>query len=102
LREYESYGWALPEQTFHQPLLLMGPPKPDAPAENVPIDELVFFGRLESRKGLWLFCEALDRIANKLRGRIVTFLGPVTYAYGISARRRLSSEARSGRFKYDF
>jgi hypothetical protein len=39
------------------------------------VGELVFFGRLETRKGLWLFCEALDRMGDALRGRTVTFLG---------------------------
>ena len=41
------------------------------------IDELVFFGRLESRKGIELFCdavEALDR-EGRLGDRAVTFLG---------------------------
>lgn len=83
LRQYESYGWKLPEQTFSQPYLLDAKP-PQSKAERVPIDEIVFFGRLEARKGLWLFCEAMDRIADKLRGKIVTFLGPATYAYGVS------------------
>jgi len=83
LREYESYGWKLPEKTFNQPYLLSAKP-PKSASDRIPIDEIVFFGRLEARKGLWLFCEALDRIADKLRGKIVTFLGPATYAYGIS------------------
>ena len=32
-------------------------------ALHTDVNELVFFGRLETRKGLWLFCEALDRIS---------------------------------------
>ena len=38
---------------------------------------LVFFGRLESRKGLELFCDALDVLAGRgaLKGATVTFLG---------------------------
>jgi glycosyltransferase involved in cell wall biosynthesis len=35
--------------------------------------ELVFFGRLESRKGLTLFCDALDQLSSK--DILVTFLG---------------------------
>ena len=52
--------------------------------EKIEIDELVFFGRLETRKGLWLFCEALDRLSDRLRGKTVTFLGKTTDA-GISS-----------------
>jgi len=40
------------------------------------IHELVFFGRLEGRKGLALFCDALDRLAERgTEGFRVTFLG---------------------------
>lgn len=98
LREYESYGWDLPEQTFHQFYPFRTPVAATSSSENVAIDELVFFGRLEARKGLWLFCEALDRIADKLKGRIVTFLGPVTYAYGVSAATQIIE--RSARWPF--
>jgi glycosyltransferase involved in cell wall biosynthesis len=41
-----------------------------------PINELVFFGRLEPRKGLWTFCDALDRlVAERDPEFSVTFLG---------------------------
>lgn len=73
-------GWELPERAFVQPylgsdavrdLLDAGRPEPQA------ADELVFFGRLESRKGLEPFCDALDLLARDdgLRPRAVTFLG---------------------------
>ena len=40
------------------------------------IDEIVFFGRLELRKGIHLFCEAIDRLEKKgIRPKKVTFLG---------------------------
>jgi O-antigen biosynthesis protein len=40
------------------------------------IHELVFFGRLEGRKGLALFCDALDRLTKRgVEGFRVTFLG---------------------------
>ncbi len=41
------------------------------------VRELVFFGRLETRKGLVLFCDALDEIDEELKERqvTVTFLG---------------------------
>ncbi|MEI8180691.1 glycosyltransferase family 4 protein, partial [Aestuariivirga sp.] len=74
LREYQSYGWTLPTHTYHQPYAFpIGVKRPMR--ERRTVDELVFFGRLETRKGLWLFCEALDRMGDALRGRTVTFMG---------------------------
>ncbi|HET6522354.1 MAG TPA: glycosyltransferase family 4 protein, partial [Geminicoccaceae bacterium] len=82
LREYERYGWRLPPRTFRQPYpLSLGSVVIDT--ELQPVDELVFFGRLEVRKGLWLFCDALDRLAEALRGRTVTFMGRSTEVAGI-------------------
>jgi GT2 family glycosyltransferase/glycosyltransferase involved in cell wall biosynthesis len=51
---------------------------PDRPA-SAPIDELVFFGRLQKRKGIELFCDAVDRLQPAIKGLgrkfKVTFLG---------------------------
>lgn len=82
LREYQSYGWTLPRNTYHQPYPFPLGAKSRG-RTNIPVDELVFFGRLETRKGLWLFCEALDRMGESLRGRTVTFMGRPVNASGI-------------------
>lgn len=74
LKEYVSYGWSLPRHTYRQPYPFPIGVKKSA-RSRTPVDELVFFGRLETRKGLWLFCEALDRMGDALRGRKVTFMG---------------------------
>ena len=74
LREYQSYGWSLPRHTYRQPYPFPIGNKRQA-RDRLPVDEIVFFGRLETRKGLWLFCEALDRMGDALRGRKVTFMG---------------------------
>ncbi|MDB5072389.1 MAG: hypothetical protein JWM87_3500, partial [Candidatus Eremiobacteraeota bacterium] len=85
-RKYEGYGWRLPELTYVHPNLL--PQASRARAElrraNRPVRELVFFGRLETRKGLWLFCEAIERVKYELCGTAVTFLGKFTEADGVS------------------
>ena len=82
LKEYESYGWSLPHHTYRQPYAF--PISNKRLARNrAPVDEIVFFGRLETRKGLWLFCEALDRMGDALRGRKVTFMGRATDVSGI-------------------
>ena len=77
--------WRLPSHCHVQPNVLppsairsLGidlecPPSADCSGE---IHELVFFGRLEGRKGLALFCDALDRLAERgAEGYRVTFLG---------------------------
>ncbi|NII12387.1 glycosyltransferase [Oleiagrimonas sp. C23AA] len=69
-------GWQLPDQV-HVIQNLM-PDGLEAPAESVsaPITEWVFFGRLERRKGLFIFLDALKRVPADRRQRIrVTFLG---------------------------
>lgn len=74
LNEYVSYGWSLPQHTYRQPYPFPIGVKKQA-RKRTQVEELVFFGRLETRKGLWLFCEALDRMGESLRGRKVTFMG---------------------------
>ena len=67
LRWMASQGYRLPPaRTFVQPnVVVMGDYRGDAP-ERPPhvvdgqITELVFFGRLEARKGLEIFCEAVS------------------------------------------
>jgi glycosyltransferase involved in cell wall biosynthesis len=98
LNEYASYGWTLPEQTYHQPYPLLDAEFP-ATDEQQPIDELVFFGRLETRKGLWLFCEALDRIADTIGGRRVTFLGRMTNFSGASTGALIAARSAGWPFR---
>ncbi|MCU0944647.1 MAG: glycosyltransferase [Rubritepida sp.] len=73
LDEVARMGWALPARAEVLPNL----PPAGALFEPRPrhIEEIVFFGRLEARKGLDLFCEAIRRLpAPPAR---VTFLGKV-------------------------
>ena len=79
LREYERYGWVLPERTYCQPYALQSRTLEIDDSQTLPVEELVFFGRLEVRKGLWLFCEALDRIKDRLEGRTVTLRGSLSW-----------------------
>ena len=75
-------GYALPARAFVWPNAFPPPdPAPDAAAarnarDGAPLEEVVFFGRLEPRKGLLLFVDAVDRLVR--RGQApprVTFLG---------------------------
>ena len=75
-------GYALPARSFVWPNVFPAPdPSPEAAAarsarDGARLEEVVFFGRLEPRKGLVLFIDAIDRLARRGRapGR-VTFLG---------------------------
>jgi len=84
LKEYESYGWRLAPHVVQPYAIFQNPKKvPDKPMASV--DELVFFGRLETRKGLWLFCEALSALESELDGKTVSFLGRMTDTSGLSS-----------------
>jgi glycosyltransferase involved in cell wall biosynthesis len=98
LREYEKYGWALPVHTYHQPYPIFGNQSPKDFKRILPITELVFFGRLEVRKGLWLFCEALERLAERFPDTDVTFMGRVTEFSGISSALQIVN--RSAQWPY--
>lgn len=74
--------WRIPENAFVSPNLLPDGFDTDLAAETttpgsrVPVDELVFFGRLEARKGVELFCEAVSRaLKSGVPIRRITFLG---------------------------
>ena len=75
-------GYALPDRSFVWPNPFPAPdPSPEAAAaraarDGAPLEEVVFFGRLEPRKGLILFIDAIDRLVRQGRApRRVTFLG---------------------------
>jgi len=84
LRFMQHKGYRLPAgRTFVQPNIIDlqelgaadGRPR-YAHGDRVASRDLVFFGRLEGRKGLEIFCDALDRLLQRgLRPDSVTFLG---------------------------
>jgi O-antigen biosynthesis protein len=77
----KDHGWTLPSTCYVQQNIASD--KPMNGADLVRMDgavhratELVFFGRLEARKGLGLFCDALDHLRDlQLPGFSVAFLG---------------------------
>ena len=75
-------GYALPARSLVWPNPFPAPdPSPVAAAERAArdgarLEEVVFFGRLEPRKGLTLFVDAIDRLVRQGRApERVTFLG---------------------------
>ena len=78
-------GYDLPARAFVWPNVFPAPdPDPAAVAaraarDGAPLREVVFFGRLEPRKGLPLFADAVSRLARQDRAPFdVTFLGKPT------------------------
>lgn len=74
-----GHQWQLPQQSLVIQNLMEedGVVGPNATDDHIPADELVFFGRLEPRKGLIIFCDAIDRLTPALRARLrqITFMG---------------------------
>jgi len=85
LRWMTSQGYALPPgRAFVQPNVVtfttlerLMQARTLAPGARTPIDEFVFFGRLEVRKGLFIFCQAIRRLVRKgvPLPRRITFMG---------------------------
>lgn len=91
-------GWTLPARTHVQQYVMphLARLGSSAPFErSQAVEELVFFGRLEIRKGLVLFCNALDRLVQEpaLRAAKVTFLGKVAEISGVPADAYLAQRA---------
>jgi len=86
LQWMREYRWELPEQAFVIPNLM--PEKFIDPRDGQggdavrEISRLVFFGRLEPRKGLKLFCDAVDRLPSPISKKIngIVFLGKTVVA----------------------
>jgi ribosomal protein L12E/L44/L45/RPP1/RPP2 len=93
-------GFELPEQMFIQQYVIPLPVFP--PAEKSPgvISEIVFFGRLEERKGLRLFCNAIHSLRDELaqRGITVTFLGKPERCAGIPSLDYIERRAANWQF----
>jgi glycosyltransferase involved in cell wall biosynthesis len=94
-------GWTLPAHVFVEQNII--PMPADAPGGAVrvssvggPVKEIVFFGRMEARKGLLLFCDALDLLKERvdLSGTTITFLGKFDRIDGINSGILVAERAR--------
>jgi glycosyltransferase involved in cell wall biosynthesis len=91
-------GWQLPEPTFVIPHVsragATGEEPPPAP-ERRPVERIVFFGRLEERKGVRPFVGALNLLAPELlEGVAVEFIGRPTPSWPIERVRELLNGPR--------
>jgi glycosyltransferase involved in cell wall biosynthesis len=97
----EKREFRLPAQTYIQQYLL--------PAQSFPAvthgrgeqpEEIVFFGRLEERKGLRLFCNAIHLLRDELERRQikVTFLGKPVLCAGMGSLEYIERRAKAWNF----
>ena len=100
-------GWKLPKRAFVQQYILppTARPRPGLPPrrEHDPIEELVFFGRLEVRKGIDAFCDALDRLVDipELRDLTVRFMGRPEHVRGEPAVEYLRRRSKRWPWPYE-
>jgi glycosyltransferase involved in cell wall biosynthesis/GT2 family glycosyltransferase len=99
-RWMQENGWELPERTYVAPYVLPQGLLSEVPAPRSrrnDIHEIVFFGRLEIRKGLKIFCDAIDELCADRANRKfeVTFLGKETQIYGRSSIGYISDRSKA-------
>jgi glycosyltransferase involved in cell wall biosynthesis len=100
LQKYRSYGWTVPDNSIVLPNFILPEKTITQPKKRITVKEIVFFGRLEARKGLWMFCRALDRLKSRLpKNTTVTFLGKTTLEHGISTGEILLGRSAAWPFK---
>jgi len=85
--------WNLPTDSFvNQNILPFTSKKEKDKKTRKKIDEVIFFGRLETRKGLELFCDAILKVVQEYKEKIkVTFLGKYGTVNSITADKYLKS-----------
>jgi O-antigen biosynthesis protein len=95
--------WKLPPNTFVEQnvVAFADGAEPTPPTELAEISEIVFFGRQEIRKGLKLFCDAIDRMAASpaLRRVQITFLGKFSRVEGLHSGAYILERSKEWRTK---
>lgn len=98
-------GWAAPREKLLRPYILPLSARRASQPSSAPIRELVFFGRLETRKGPVVFCDALDRLVDSgkaPRNLKITFMGRPALIEGQPALELLNSRAKAWPWQVDF
>jgi glycosyltransferase involved in cell wall biosynthesis len=74
-------------------------------SKEASIPEIVFFGRMEGRKGVQLFCDALDILAKEFASEEpnfkITFLGRQSTVDGESSQDYISTRAENGAWPFE-
>jgi glycosyltransferase involved in cell wall biosynthesis/SAM-dependent methyltransferase len=96
-----AHRFETPEQTYVQQYVLPNRLSAESsPGQPERLSYVVFFGRLEERKGLRLFCNAVHLLRDQLadRGITVTFLGKPERCAGMPALDYIAKRAESWTF----
>lgn len=100
----KSKGWELPENCYVQPYILPRSARLAIDYKHAGkkrINEFVFFGRLETRKGVVLFCDAIDRLtSDKISEVKITFLGRHAIVDGQKSEDYIEVRARKWPWKW--
>jgi glycosyltransferase involved in cell wall biosynthesis len=102
----EERCWKLPRRRFVQqyivPPTARTRPRPATQAPAPPPDEVIFFGRLEVRKGIEAFCDALDQLALEAARELkITFLGRPEHVFGEPSVDYLARRSRRWPWRYE-
>jgi glycosyltransferase involved in cell wall biosynthesis/GT2 family glycosyltransferase len=96
----EAHGWQLPKRRFLQQYV-MRERATATPRARHAVREFCFFGRLETRKGLDLFCAAVNRlVASGVVPERVTFLGKVATVDGVESGEYIARQAAGWRMPW--
>ena len=92
----EKSGIKLPEKSYYLQNVLSPTKSIGETRKTSRIEEIVFFGRLERRKGIILFCDAIDQAGISKRSDVsITFLGPLNHVNGIPSDIYLANRAKN-------
>jgi glycosyltransferase involved in cell wall biosynthesis/GT2 family glycosyltransferase len=90
----QAHDWKLPKTRVIRQYVMRERTAPAVRPERRQVSELCFFGRLETRKGLDLFCAAVDRmVARGVLPSAVTFLGKVATVDGVDSADHIARHA---------
>ncbi len=100
----EEKNWHFPKQTFVQPNLFPSAAVQEESQSNQKhneISEIVFFGRCEPRKGVEIFCDAMDKINHKIKNITqITFLGKNTISPDFNSSSYIKKRAKNWKVGY--
>lgn len=94
-------GWRTPRRVVLRPYVVLDQDRQSTAVSPYRVNELVFFGRLETRKGLELFCDALDRLVRRgVPVPAVTFLGKPASVGGTPSETYVKTRGESWPFPW--
>lgn len=88
-------GWNLPQRTMILPYPFIPNNQHRYTKFDTQYKEICFFGRLETRKGLELFCDAIDVLCSEIKDLDISFLGKEFHVEGVSSSAYIRKRSRN-------